>query len=85
MSSEIKHVYQLKITLDEIKPPVWRRVLVSDKTTLDQWQLNRILSSSDSGQSPLHFGEETWEYGLRIRHSAVIGLFDQFGVFRHDA
>jgi hypothetical protein len=36
MSSETKLVYQLKITLDGIRPPIWRRILVSGETTLDQ-------------------------------------------------
>lgn len=27
-------IYQLKITLREVRPPIWRRVLVSDATTL---------------------------------------------------
>lgn len=29
-------VYQLKITLRDVRPPIWRRVLVSDATTLHQ-------------------------------------------------
>ena len=31
-----KEVYQLKITLRDVRPPIWRRVLVSDATTLNQ-------------------------------------------------
>jgi hypothetical protein len=31
---EPTRVYQIKITLDETEPPVWRRVLVSDKSNL---------------------------------------------------
>lgn len=29
-------VYQLKITLRDVRPPIWRRILVSDATTLHQ-------------------------------------------------
>ncbi len=29
-------VYQLKITLNDIKPPIWRRVLVSEESTLNE-------------------------------------------------
>ncbi len=31
-----KEVYQLKITLRDVRPPIWRRVIASDATTLDQ-------------------------------------------------
>ena len=35
------HIYQLKITLDEIKPPIWRRIQVRSDITL--YQLHRII------------------------------------------
>lgn len=35
-ASKATQVYQLKITLKNIKPPIWRRVLVPDNLTLDQ-------------------------------------------------
>jgi hypothetical protein len=34
-------VYQLKVTLEDIKPPIWRRILVTGNTTLSK--LHRIL------------------------------------------
>jgi hypothetical protein len=36
-----KFVYQLKVTLDDSKPPIWRRVLVSEKVTL--YELHQII------------------------------------------
>ena len=36
-----KSVYQLKVTLDDSKPPIWRRILVSENITLDS--LHEIL------------------------------------------
>ena len=39
MTSRI--VYQIKVTLDDSKPPIWRRLLVADTTTLGQ--LHNIL------------------------------------------
>ena len=30
------HIYQIKVTLDEIKPPIWRRILVKSDITLDR-------------------------------------------------
>lgn len=35
-ATAIKEVYQLKITLRDVRPPIWRRVLISDATTLNQ-------------------------------------------------
>ncbi len=32
--SEPTMVYQIKVTLNAISPPVWRRILVADNTTL---------------------------------------------------
>jgi hypothetical protein len=31
-----KNIYQIKVTLDDSKPPIWRRLLVKDATTLGQ-------------------------------------------------
>lgn len=31
-----KSVYQIKVTLNDSKPPIWRRILVADTTTLSQ-------------------------------------------------
>ena len=36
-----EHIYQLKVSLDGISPPVWRRIQVSEKTTL--FELHKIL------------------------------------------
>lgn len=40
-STTPSQIFQLKITLIESKPPIWRRVLVMDNTTL--YQLNQII------------------------------------------
>jgi hypothetical protein len=36
-----EEIYQLKVTLDHISPPIWRRIQVSDKTTL--FELHKII------------------------------------------
>ena len=36
-----EEIYQLKVTLDHISPPVWRRIQVSEKTTL--FELHKII------------------------------------------
>jgi hypothetical protein len=35
-STKESPIYQLKITLDNIRPPIWRRVLVPSHFTLQQ-------------------------------------------------
>ncbi len=35
------YIYQMKVTLAEIKPPIWRRVQVTSITTL--YKLHKIL------------------------------------------
>lgn len=34
---KVKNAYQVKISLDGIKPPIWRRVLVEDDISLDEF------------------------------------------------
>jgi len=48
--SAANEVYQLKITLREARPPIWRRVLVTDATTLDQlhWIVQAAMGSTNS-------------------------------------
>jgi prevent-host-death family protein len=43
-SKKTSDIYQLKITLKNIKPPVWRRVLVPSDFTLDQ--LHRVIQAT---------------------------------------
>ena len=45
-----KTVYQLKVTLNESKPPIWRRILVADTTTLGQLHsiLQTVMGWTDS-------------------------------------
>lgn len=41
MSQANAPIYQIKITLRDSKPPIWRRLLISSETTLDK--LHRII------------------------------------------
>lgn len=43
-SKKTSDIYQLKITLKNIKPPIWRRVLVPSDFTLDQ--LHRVIQAT---------------------------------------
>jgi hypothetical protein len=42
-SSQPNHVYQIKVTLDGSKPPIWRRIQVGSTTTLSK--LHQILQT----------------------------------------
>jgi hypothetical protein len=37
-------IYQLKISLDEIKPPIWRRIQISERATF--WDLHEAIQDS---------------------------------------
>ena len=39
MATAIHNTYQLKITLSDIRPPIWRRVVVSSATSLETLHL----------------------------------------------
>jgi hypothetical protein len=43
MTKSAQKILQIKITLREIKPPIWRRVLVSNQMTL--WDLHEVIQS----------------------------------------
>jgi hypothetical protein len=44
MAKPIPQVYQIKVTLLDSKPPIWRRLLVSSETTL--FQLHNIIQAA---------------------------------------
>ncbi|MBW6473687.1 MAG: plasmid pRiA4b ORF-3 family protein [Anaerolineaceae bacterium] len=43
MTKSAQKILQIKITLREIKPPIWRRVLITDQMTL--WDLHVVIQS----------------------------------------
>ncbi len=57
-----KHIYQLKITLQGIRPPIWRRILVDGATPLNQ--LHRIfqvvMGWDDSHLHAFRVGEDSY-------------------------
>ncbi|GAH47450.1 unnamed protein product, partial [marine sediment metagenome] len=42
--NKTKNVYQFKITLKEIKPPIWRRIIVPE--TYSFWDLHVAIQDS---------------------------------------
>jgi hypothetical protein len=67
LSSEVSRaptVHRLKVTLRDVDPPIWRRVLVASETRLDEaaWLLNRAMGWSGSH---LHaFDVDGTRYGI---------------------
>ena len=68
-------VYQIKVTLDETEPPVWRRILVLGDTRLDE--LHRILQVvmgwynyhlHEFTVGDRHYGVPDPEYGFEMRN-----------------
>ncbi len=74
-------IYQLKITLKEIRPPIWRRVQVPSSTTLSQLHLI-IQAAMGWWNCHLHqfsiqgidYGEPQPEYGLDMRDEKRVKL-----------
>ncbi len=60
MSSKAASVYQLKVTLLDTKPLIWRRVLVDGGITLDHLHevIQAALVAGRAGESTLEAGEE---------------------------
>lgn len=56
----VKEIYQLKITLRDVRPPIWRRVLVTDATTLNQlhWIIQIAMGWTNSQLHQLIVDEE---------------------------
>lgn len=74
-------IYQLKITLKDIRPPIWRRVQVSSETTLGK--LHRIIQESMGWtNSHLHafwiagveYGQPMPEYDFDVRNELRVKL-----------
>ncbi|HYN96179.1 MAG TPA: plasmid pRiA4b ORF-3 family protein [Pilimelia sp.] len=58
-----RHIFQLRVSLADVSPPVWRRVLVPGGYTLDR--LHRVIQYAMGWQNcHLHcFDIDGWQYG----------------------
>ncbi len=79
-------IYQLKITLEEIRPPIWRRILVKNTTPLDQlheiiqvvmgWENYHLhsfrISSTDYGVIDPEWGMEDLENEAKFKLNKVV-------------
>jgi Plasmid pRiA4b ORF-3-like protein len=79
-----RSIFQLKITLEDIRPPIWRRVLVVSTMKLDElhlviqsimpWQ-NYHLHSFESGQAsymPLMPDDDLFDFGTPSKDEAKV-------------
>lgn len=74
-------IYQLKVTIRDIRPPIWRRVQVESSITLSQlhliiqaamgWYNCHLHSFSIQG---IEYGESQPDYGLDIRDETKVKL-----------
>lgn len=80
-SATAQTVYQLKITLEDAKPPIWRRVQVRDTATLQQ--LHQIIQLAMGWtDSHLHqfmiqgveYGQPLPEYDFNVRNERTVKL-----------
>ena len=80
-STSNQTVYQLKITLKNIRPPIWRRVVVKSSTTLQQlhlivqaamgWDNYHMHSFSIAG---IDYGQPQPEYDFNVREEKTVKL-----------
>jgi hypothetical protein len=78
-----KAVYQLKIALKNLKPPIWRRIQVTDTTTLNElhliiqevmgWENYHLHQFSIGG---LNYGQPQQGYGIEVRNEKMVKLSD---------
>jgi hypothetical protein len=83
-SSTANAVYQLKITLRDVHPPIWRRVLVTDTTTLDQlhWIVQAAMGWTNSHLHQFiiddeHYSEKEFElddWGHEVKNENRVRL-----------
>ncbi|AFY68785.1 plasmid pRiA4b ORF-3 family protein [Thalassoporum mexicanum PCC 7367] len=81
-----KQVYQLKISLDDIRPPIWRRVQVLDNITLRNlhWVIQLAMGWTNSHLHAFEVGRYPQEqrYGMVIdAYDTELGLKDDKKVY----
>ncbi|MBF0592027.1 MAG: plasmid pRiA4b ORF-3 family protein [Nitrospirae bacterium] len=90
MGKSFSNVYQFKITLRDVKPPIWRRIQVPETFTFKQLH-DAIQSSMGWGGHHLHsfemYGTEIGEGGLPEGKTYISDFFsmrDKKGVYLYD-
>ena len=75
------HVYQMKITLEDSKPPIWRRIQVSSTVTLYRFHmiLQVVMGWSnyhlhEFNIDGLHYGEPSPDNEYKVRNEKTVKL-----------
>ncbi len=75
------HVYQMKVTLEDSKPPIWRRIQVTNATTL--YRLHKILQVVMGWSDyhlhefiidEMHYGEPSPDYDFTMNNEKTVKL-----------
>ncbi len=75
------HVYQMKVTLEDSKPPIWRRIQVTSATTL--YRLHKILQVVMGWSDyhlhefiieEMHYGEPSPDYDFKMNNDKTVKL-----------
>ncbi|HEY9206242.1 MAG TPA: plasmid pRiA4b ORF-3 family protein [Candidatus Methanoperedens sp.] len=73
------HVYQMKLTLEDIKPPIWRRIQVTSATSL--YRLHKILQVVMGWDdyhlhefiiNDMHYGEPSPDYMFKMKNDKTV-------------
>ncbi len=75
------YVYQIKVTLEDTKPPIWRRILVTSDTTLRKFRriLQVVMGWGDYHLhefiiDSIHYGEPDPEYTFGMKNEKNVRL-----------
>jgi hypothetical protein len=75
------NVYQMKVTLEDISPPIWRRIQVTSATTL--YGLHKILQVAMDWSGAhlhqfvidgIHYGEPSPDYSFKMKNEKTVKL-----------
>lgn len=75
------YAYQMKVTLEDIKPPIWRRIQVTSATSLYRFHkiLQTVMGWSESHLhqfiiDEMHYGEPSPDYGFKMKNEKTVKL-----------
>ena len=79
-SMDFKRVYQFRVDLKDVRPPVWRRIQVPESYTF--WDLHVAIQDA-MGWMDCHF-HEFEVYDPSVRHDVRIGIPDESGLSAYE-
>ncbi len=64
-TTQLRYIYQLKITLTGAKPPIWRRILVASNTSLEELHLTLQIAMGWTNSHLHQFISDNVFYGIK--------------------